>query len=53
MVSIILVISGLMAIILGIIILFVPKVLNYAVAIYLIFIGIIQLMQANIGISLG
>jgi hypothetical protein len=41
-------ISGLLALIIGILILIFPRILNYAVAIYLIVIGLIQVF--NLGI---
>jgi len=40
-------ISGILAILFGILVLAIPKFLRYAVGIYLILIGILQLLQAN------
>ncbi|PIN92890.1 DUF3096 domain-containing protein [Candidatus Pacearchaeota archaeon CG10_big_fil_rev_8_21_14_0_10_31_9] len=45
MVSIVLTLSGIIALVLGILVLAIPRFLRYAVGIYLILIGVIQLLD--------
>jgi len=48
MASIILTISAILAIVIGLMVLFWPKILRYAVGIYLLLIGILRLIEINI-----
>ena len=47
MASLILTISGILAVLLGILVLAIPKFLRFAVGIYLIVTGVVQLLNIN------
>ena len=51
MVAITITLSAILAILAGIIILIWPKSLNYAIAIYLILVGILQLLSGYLSLS--
>jgi len=51
MASIVLTISAVLAIIVGILVLVWPRLLRVAIGIYLIFFGVMQLLQDNLGLS--